>query len=259
MMGILDTIISYKKEELAETKRKMPLTKLQAQLTEVKPGKDFIGALKQERLQVIAEIKPASPSKGVLRPDCNPVEIAEIYRKNGAAALSVLTERRFFQGSLENLVKVREKVNLPLLRKDFIINPYQVYEAKAAGADAILLIVACLGKEQMQELSGLAAESGLAVLPEVHSYAELDKLLLWLNPPLIGINNRNLQTMETTIDTTLSMLADIPPDKVVVSESGIKDKKDAVCLAKAGVSAILVGETLMTAQDMGAKLRELLE
>ncbi len=256
-MSILDTIIAHKKEELKETKRKVPLEKLKAELAETGQGRDFVGVLSAPGLQVIAEVKPASPSKGVLRDPCNPREIAQIYAQAGAAAISVLTEQRFFGGSLANLINIRREVTLPLLRKDFIFDPYQVYEAKAAGADAVLLIAAALSKEQLADLYALAAELGLAALIEVHVYRELDRALL-LDPPLVGINNRNLDTMETNIETTLSMLADVPPDKVVVSESGIKTREQVQRLSQAGVAAILVGEVLMQAEDIGAKLRELM-
>ncbi len=256
-MTILDKIIEDKKEELAETKRITPLAELKARLVDIGQGKDFIGALNKSGLQIIAEVKPASPSKGVIRPDCNPVEIARVYEQNGAAAVSVLTERHYFNGSLENLMKIRQNITLPLLRKDFISEPYQIYEAKAAGADAVLLIAAILSKEQMQDFYGLARELDLAALTEVHNYKELDKTLL-MEPPIVGINNRDLKTMKTDIETSVCMITDIPPEVLVVSESGIKTSQDMKRLAHAGVEAVLVGETLMQAEDIGGKLKELL-
>lgn len=257
-MSILNTIVEHKKEELVETKRKVSLSELQAKVAVAVPNKDFVGALSRSGLQVIAEIKPASPSKGILLDPCDPGKIAQIYAENGAAAISVLTEQRYFKGSLNNLITVRQTVALPLLRKDFIFDPYQIYEARAAGADAVLLIASILSKEQLQDLYGFSCELGLAVLPEVHNYKELDKILLTLDPPIIGINNRNLNTMTTDIRTTLSMLADVPVGKIVVSESGIKSGAEAQKLAMAGVAAILVGESLMLAEKIGNKLQELL-
>lgn len=255
---ILDDIIAFKKEELAETKRKAPLSEMRQRAVDEGPTRGFGRALSSGvDIRLIAEVKKASPSKGVIREDFDPVKIAGMYQESGAACLSVLTEKRFFQGDLVYLGRIREQVDLPLLRKDFIIDEYQVHEARASGADAILLIAACLERGQMQEYLGIAAGLGLDVLVESHTYKELDKSLL-AGAILMGINNRNLMTFEVTLQTTLDLLKDIPDDRVVVSESGIRTRDDVVMLQKAGVDAILVGESLMREPDIGKKVKELL-
>jgi indole-3-glycerol phosphate synthase len=255
---ILDDIVAYKKEELAATKLKTTLSEIKQRVTGEGPTRGFAQALSQgENIRLIAEVKKASPSRGVIRADFDPVKIAEQYQESGAACLSVLTEKKFFQGDLAYLGQIRKHVDLPLLRKDFIIDEYQIHEARAFGADAILLIAACLERGQMQEYLGIAAELGLDVLVESHTYKELDKSLL-AGAVLVGINNRNLMTFEVTLQTTLDLLKDIPDDRVVVSESGIRTRDDVVMLQKAGVDAILVGESLMREQDIGKKVKELL-
>ncbi len=255
---ILDDIIANKKEELAETKSRVSLADIKAKAADAGPVRGFGAALsKGPGIGLIAEIKKASPSKGVIREDFDPLAIARIYAESGASCISVLTEQRFFQGKIEYLEMVRKAQWLPLLRKDFIIDEYQIFEARAAGADAILLIAACLEKRQIEDFLGIAARLGLDVLVESHTYRELDKSLL-AGATLVGINNRDLSTFTVSLQTTLDLLKDIPEDRTVVSESGIKTRDDVVKLEKAGVDAILVGEGLMREKDIGKKVKELL-
>ena len=255
---ILNDIIAYKKEELAGTKRRSSLAEVKARAADAGPVRGFGKALSRSgAIRLIAEVKKASPSKGVIREDFDPVRIAQTYEKSGASCISVLTEEKFFQGRLEYLAAVRKAAGLPLLRKDFIIDEYQVYEARAAGADAVLLIAACLEKDQMAEYLGIAGQLGLDALVESHTYRELDKALL-AGATLVGINNRDLSTFTVSLDTTLDLLKDIPDDRIVVSESGIKTRDDVVKLEKAGVDAVLVGEGLMREKDIGKKVKELL-
>jgi indole-3-glycerol phosphate synthase len=208
-------------------------------------------------IRLIAEVKKASPSKGVIREDFDPVDIAKTYARSGAHCLSVLTEKKYFQGNLEYLGEIRKAVPLPLLRKDFIIDEYQVFEARAAGADAILLISACLERRQIEDLISIATELALDVLVESHTYKELDRALL-AGASLVGINNRDLYTFSVSIQSTLDLLKDIPEDRIVVSESGIRSREDVLRLQQAGVDAILVGESLMREKDIGKKVKELL-
>lgn len=255
---ILDEIIAYKKKELAETKRRTTLAEVRSRIADIGPTRGFSKALSGSgEIGLIAEVKKASPSKGVIREDFDPVTIARIYEESGASCISVLTEKKYFQGSLEYLGDIRKAVKLPLLRKDFIIDEYQVHEARAAGADAVLLIAACLDKGRMEDFLGIAGELGLDVLVESHTYKELDKALL-AGASLVGINNRDLGTFTVSLQTTLDLLKDIPDDRIVVSESGIKTRDDVVMLQKAGVDAILVGESLMREKDVGKKVKELL-
>lgn len=255
---ILDEIIAYKKKELAETKRRLPFPDVKAKALDAQPVRGFGKALSGSgELRLIAEVKKASPSKGVIREDFDPIKIANIYEKSGASCLSVLTEKKYFQGKLEYLDEIRKAVALPLLRKDFIIDEYQVYEARAAGADAILLISACLDKRQMVDYLGVAKQLTLDVLVESHTYKELDKALL-AGALLVGINNRDLKTFKVDLQTTLDLLNDIPDDRTVVSESGITTREDVVKLQQAGVDAVLVGESLMRKKDIGKKVKELL-
>jgi len=255
---ILDDIIANKKEELAGTKRRSSLAEVKARAADAGPARGFGKALSRSgAIRLIAEVKKASPSKGVIRGDFDPVRIAQAYEQAGASCISVLTEEKFFQGRLEYLAAIRKAAGLPLLRKDFIIDEYQVYEARAAGADAVLLIAACLEKDQMAEYLGIAGQLGLDALVESHTYRELDKTLL-AGATLVGINNRDLSTFTVSLDTTLDLLKDIPDDRIVVSESGIKTRDDIVKLEKAGVDAVLVGEGLMREKDIGKKVKELL-
>jgi indole-3-glycerol phosphate synthase len=255
---ILDDIVAYKKEELAATKLKTTLSEIKQRAADKGPARGFARAISQGTdIRLIAEVKKASPSKGVIREDFDPVKIADIYQKSGATCLSVLTEKQFFQGDLAYLGRIRKHVDLPLLRKDFIIDEYQIHEARAFGADAILLIAACLDGGKMQDYLGIAGGLGLDVLVESHTCKELDKSLL-AGAMLVGINNRNLMTFEVNLQTTLDLLKDIPDDRTVVSESGIRTRDDVVMLQKAGVDAILVGESLMREKDIGKKVKELL-
>jgi indole-3-glycerol phosphate synthase len=261
-MSILEQILRDKAEEVAERRRCRPLVELRSQLRDLPPARDFLAALRPNPATeglpcVIAELKKASPSRGVIRPDFDPVPIAQSYAANGAAALSVLTDEKYFQGRLAFLEAISQAIPLPLLRKDFTIDGYQVYEARAARADAILLIAAAVESGPLQDLQALAQELGMAALIEVHTLEELERILP-LNPRLVGINNRDLNTFHTSIDTTLRLRPLIPPGVVVVSESGINTAADMVRLQEKGVHAFLIGESLMRAEDPGLKLRELL-
>jgi indole-3-glycerol phosphate synthase len=255
---ILNDIIAYKKEELADTKRRVPFTEIKNKAADAAPTRGFGKALSSpDGVRLIAEVKKASPSKGVIRQDFDPVSIAEQYEESGASCLSVLTEKKFFQGDLEYLGRIRKIVKLPLLRKDFIIEEYQIFEARAAGADAILLIAACLEKQQIRDYLGIARMLGLDVLVESHTWKELDKSL-HAGASLVGINNRDLTTFTVSLQTTLDLVRDIPDNCTVVSESGIRTRDDVVKLQQAGVDAILVGESLMREKDIRKKVKELL-
>ena len=255
---ILDEIVAYKKEELAETKRGASLADQKKRAADAGPLRGFGAALTATGgIKLIAEVKKASPSKGVIREDFDPVRIATTYQEAGATCLSVLTEKKYFQGSLESLGAIRRAVGLPLLRKDFIIDEYQVFEARAAGADAILLIAACLDRRQLEDYLGIAGNLGLDILVESHTVKELDKTL-HAGARIVGINNRDLTRFTVSLQTTFDLLQDIPDDRVVVSESGIQSRDDVVRLEKAGVDAVLVGESLMREKDMGKKVKELL-
>ena len=260
MADILKKIIAVKTEEVARAKATRSLSGVQAAARAASPVRDFVGALRAKiaagEAAVIAEVKKASPSKGVLREDFRPAEIAATYAAHGAACLSVLTDEQFFQGHLDYLKEARAACTLPALRKDFMIDAYQVYEARAAGADCILLIVAALDDGLMRELEAVAIELGLAVLVEVHDGDELDRALR-LKTPLLGINNRNLRTFETRLDTTLNLLARIPADRLVVTESGILKRDDVELMRAHAVHGFLVGEAFMRAPDPGVELERL--
>jgi indole-3-glycerol phosphate synthase len=260
MSDILDKILAVKHQEIAAARARTPLAELERQARGMPPARDFVGALRAKiaagQAAVIAEIKKASPSKGLLRADFDPVAIARTYEANGAACLSVLTDEQFFQGSAAYLQAARGACDLPVLRKDFTVDPYQVAEARAMGADCILLIVAALAQAQMVALERTALDLGLAVLVEVHDAAELDRALE-LRTPLVGINNRNLRTFETSLDTTLGLLGRIPRDRLVVTESGIHTPGDVSGMRGRGVHAFLVGEAFMRAPDPGAELARL--
>jgi indole-3-glycerol phosphate synthase len=265
MSDILDKIVATKKNELASDSKKISLGNQREQAEEnnrdvlLKP-RGFIQSIEQKialgKAGVITEIKKASPSKGILRENFQPAQIAQSYEKNGAACLSVLTDKDYFQGSNAYLQAARAAYGIPVLRKDFTIDPYQVYEARAIGADAILLIVACLELNQMKELEACAHELGLDVLVEVHNATELEQALE-LKTALLGINNRNLKTFEVTLQTTLSLLSMIPPGKTLVTESGIMTRADVKLMRDHHVNAFLVGEAFMRASDPGAALNEL--
>ena len=257
---ILVKILKRKSEEVAATRAALPLQALREQLASASAPRGFVQALLDRRAAgrsgVIAEIKKASPSKGVLRADFDPVAIARSYADGGAACLSVLTDKDFFQGAAEYMIQARAACDLPVLRKDFMMDPYQVYEARAWGADCILLIVAALDDARMAELADLATGLGMDVLVEVHDGDELDRALR-LDLPMVGINNRNLRTFETRLDTTLSLLERIPDGRLVVTESGILAPADVALMRASKVDAFLVGEAFMRADDPGARLAEL--
>lgn len=262
MSDILQKIVVTKREEIAQALTKTPLAQMRADAESRVLTRDFVGALRSKITAglpaVIAEVKKASPSKGVIRPDFIPADIAQSYAQFGAACLSVLTDRQYFQGSPDYLKQARASCHLPVLRKDFIVDPYQVYEARAMGADCILLIAACLDDAQLAELEAIALGLNMAVLVEVHDRDELQRALQ-LKTPLLGINNRNLRTFEVTLDTTLGMLADVPADKLLITESGILTRDDVRTLRAAGVNAFLVGEAFMRAPEPGLALAELFE
>ena len=264
MADILNQIVEVKRTEVAEARRKRPLEVVRADAESRVLTRDFEGALRRKiaagQAAVIAEIKKASPSKGVLRADFIPADIAQSYAegdgKTSAACLSVLTDRQFFQGSVDYLKQARASCDLPVLRKDFLIDPYQVYESRAMGADCVLLIAACLDDAQMAQLEAIAFSLGMAVLVEVHDRAELDRALR-LKTPLVGINNRNLRTFEVSLDTTLDLKQHLPAGRLLVTESGILTRADVARMREAGVHAFLVGEAFMRAGDPGTALAEL--
>jgi len=260
MSDILNKIIATKHEEIAAAMAVKPLATLEIEAAAQPAPRDFVGAI-QHKLScgqpaIIAEIKKASPSKGVIRPDFHPAEIARSYEKHGATCLSVLTDRQYFQGAPEYLQAARAACALPVLRKDFMVDRYQVLEARAMGADCILLIAAALSLPQMQELEAQAHSYGMAVLVEVHNGEELDAALQ-LKTPLLGINNRNLRTFDVTLDTTLGLLARIPADRIVVTESGIVTAEDVALMRRHQVNAFLVGEAFMRAPEPGEELARL--
>ncbi len=257
---ILKKIIHRKAEEVAERAARVPLEQLMALLDGVAQPRGFVAAIEAKisagEAAVIAEIKKASPSKGVIRKDFHPADIARSYEEGGAACLSVLTDIDFFQGADVYLKEARAACSLPVLRKDFMIDPYQLYEARAMGADCILLIAACLEDARLHELSELAARLGLDLLVEVHDAAELERALL-LDTRLIGINNRNLRSFETSLQTTIELLAQIPKGRIVVTESGIHTREDVALMRQNGVHSFLVGEAFMRAEEPGKKLHRL--
>ena len=257
---ILQRIVERKAEEVAQRAAQLPLSSLMEQLVHASPARGFVEAMRRRlaagQAAVIAEVKKASPSKGVIRADFDPAQIARSYEQGGAACLSVLTDIDFFQGADAYLQQARAACSLPVLRKDFIIDPYQVYEARVLGADCILLIAAVLDDQQLQQLSALATELGMDVLVEVHDAEELQRTLP-LGLPLVGINNRNLRTFATSLQTTLELLAQIPADRIVVTESGIHATEDVAMMRTHGVHSFLVGEAFMRAAEPGERLAEL--
>ena len=257
MSDILNKILETKKVELAAAQASMRLADMQALAENAPKTRDFVGAIRAKiatgKAAVIAEIKKASPSKGIIRADFRPAEIAKSYEKGGAACLSVLTDFEYFQGSAEYLKQARAACSLPVLRKDFMIDAYQVYEARAMGADCILLIAAAIDLAKMRELESVAHKLGMAVLVEVHNDEELD-LALQLQTPLLGINNRNLRTFDVTLDTTLGLLSRIPQGKIVVTESGIFTAEDVKLMRKNNVHTFLVGEAFMRQPEPGIEL-----
>lgn len=258
---ILDEITRRKRGEIARDKAAMSLAAIHAEMATAPPPRDFAAALGVPGISLIAEVKRASPSKGVLRPDLDPVTLARAYEASGAASVSVLTDEHYFRGSLDDLRAVRQSIDLPVLRKDFILDPYQVYQARTAGADAVLLIVAALDDRVLQALLYLVEDVGMAALVEVHNAAELGRALDADVAPgrrIIGVNNRDLRTFEVDLATTQKLRPLVPPDAILVSESGIHGRDDVERLEGMGADAMLVGEALVRAQDVGGKIRELL-
>jgi indole-3-glycerol phosphate synthase len=260
MSDILNKIVEVKREEVAAAKKRVPLEAIRDDALSRVLTRDFVGAMRAKiaggQSAVIAEIKKASPSKGLLRADFIPADIAQSYAEGGAACLSVLTDRQFFQGQNDYLKQARASCDLPVLRKDFMVDPYQIYESRVVGADCVLLIAACLEDAQMAELEAIALSLDMAVLVEVHDRAELERALK-LKSPLLGINNRDLRTFEVKLETTLSLKELVPPGKLLVTESGILARPDVERMREAGVHAFLVGEAFMRAEDPGAALQAL--
>ena len=254
---MLDKIIAEKREEVAQRKRQLPLSVLKERIAQSRAPLDFAAAISGDSTRLVAEVKRASPSRGVLCPDFDPVALAKSYAQAGAAAISVLTETNYFQGSIDHLVAIREAVNLPLLRKDFIFDPYQIYESRTYGADALLLIVAILSQEQLKELLSLGSSLGLSCLVEVHNESEVERALS-SSAKIIGINNRDLATFAVDINTTHRLRPLIPKERIVVSESGVSRREDVEKLKEWGVNAVLVGEALITADDIPARMKELI-
>lgn len=264
-MSILDDIVHRTRADLMQRRAQRPLSELKARCRDRAPARDLLGALRREpgtngrrsgAIRVVAEVKKASPSKGVIRADFVPAALAQTYRDAGAQAISVLTDTPFFQGSLDHLVSVRETVDLPILRKDFHVDPYQLWEARAAGADAVLLIAASLSPAELADLLDLSRELTLTPLVEVHTRQELETALM-SGAALVGINNRDLKSFEVSLETTFALLPFVPGEVVLVSESGISQTEEVTRLASAGVDAILVGEGLLRHADVGEALRRL--
>ncbi|MBI5849350.1 MAG: indole-3-glycerol phosphate synthase TrpC [Nitrospirae bacterium] len=257
-MSILNTIIARKKERLSHAKAAASMAHLKTSLKDIPLPFDFERAIKRTagQIHLIAEVKKASPSKGLIRQDFNHKTIAAVYKEKKVNAISVLTEEDFFQGRLEFLDEVKNISLLPVLRKDFIFDEYQIYEARANQADAILLIAAILGEKQAEEYLHVSRELGMAVLFEVHDHQELE-MALRINVPIIGINNRNLKTLQIDMNTTLELKKEIPADKIIVSESGIKTRDDVLKLEQAGIDAMLIGTSFMESADIGRKIGEL--
>jgi len=260
MSDILDKIVAVKHQEVAAAQKRKPLDVVRADAESRILTRDFVGAMRAKIAAglpaVIAEVKKASPSKGVLRADFIPADIAQSYAEFGAACLSVLTDVQFFQGSVDYLKQTRASCQLPVLRKDFMVDAYQIYESRAMGADAVLLIAACLDDAQMRDFEAIARGLDMAVLVEVHDQAELERALR-LKTPLIGINNRNLKTFEVSLDTTLALRSQVGADRIVVTESGIQTRDHVLRMGAAGVNAFLVGEAFMRADEPGQALAQL--
>ncbi|UCD22451.1 MAG: indole-3-glycerol phosphate synthase TrpC [Chloroflexota bacterium] len=254
---MLDKIVAQKREEVEQRKKVVITACLQERIARQKPSFDFALALKSDNIRLIPEVKQASPSRGMLRSNFDPIKLAQIYSEGGAAAISVLTEANYFMGSIEHLTAIKDVVQLPLLRKDFIFDSYQIYESRAYGADALLLIAAILNQRQLKELVSLSHSLGLRCLVEVHNEGEVERAVL-SEAEIIGINNRDLSTLTVDINTTHRLRPLIPKEKIVVSESGIKSRSDMEKLAGWRVNAVLVGEALVTAPDVPAKMKELL-
>ncbi len=261
MGSILEKIVNHKLVEIARSKLKTPIQELQSSIRDVAPPLDFLIALtdhkRANQISLIAEVKKASPSKGVIRDDFDPLAIALEYARNGASCISVLTDEKFFQGSLDYLKTIRQSIDLPLLRKDFILDEYQVWEARAAGADAVLLIAECLEPEQLKRLYGKITELGMTALVELYDANNIESVLA-CDPNLVGVNNRDLNTFEIDLYHSIRIKQALPDSIAMVSESGIFTHQDVLLMQQNGVDAILVGESLMRSQDIGAAVRELM-
>lgn len=257
MTGVLREIIAHKREELEGRRRRVPLDEMRRRAAAAEAARPFGVALLGPRVRLIAEVKGASPSAGTIRPDFDAAQIARGYEQAGAAAVSVLTDSRYFHGADAHLVAVRRSVRVPVLRKDFVVDRYQVYEARALGADAVLLIAAVLSAPALADLQSLSHELGMAALVEVHTEAEVETALA-VRAPLVGINNRDLDTLDTSLETTRRLRPRVPAGVVVVAESGFEDRSQVEEMERLGVSAVLVGTALMRAPDPPARLRELL-
>ena len=256
-MDILGEIVSYKKKRIAEKKRKIPLAKLRDRITKLPPARDFKEAISLPgKINLICEIKRASPSSGLICRDFNPKKIARTYERNGAAAVSVLTEEKYFLGDILHLFSVKESVNIPILRKDFIIDEYQLYESRAFGADAVLLIASLLDVEDIVKFIKISKNMGMETLIEVHCEEDLEKAL-FTPAEIIGINNRNLKDFTIDLNVTKNLMKKIPREKRVVSESGIKRREDVLLLKNTGINGILIGQVLLESEDIGKKLEEL--
>ncbi len=254
---MLDKIIAQKREEVEQRKKVATMTYLQERIARQKPPLDLALALKGDNIRLITEVKRASPSRGMLSPNFNPIKLARTYAEGGAAAISVLTEANYFMGSIEHLAAINEAVGLPLLRKDFVLDSYQIYESRAYGADALLLIAAILSQEQLNEFLSLSRSLGLRCLVEVHNKNDVERAVL-SGAQIIGINNRDLNTFAVDINTTRRISPLVPKEKIVVSESGIKSRRDIEKLRKWGANAVLVGEALVIADDISARMKALL-
>ncbi len=256
--NILDRIVATKWQEIETAKMARPVQSLVDQLESAPPVRDFFGALSADGpIKLIAEVKKASPSKGLIREDFDPVQIAQCYQQHGATCLSVLTDEHYFQGNLQYLSEIRQSVDLPVLRKDFVLDCYQVVEARVAGADAVLLIAECLDDDQLQVLHDQIVDLGMTPLVEFYEQQNLERVLK-IGAQLVGVNNRNLQTFETDLNHVIQMRSQIPQDRLLVGESGIHGYEDAQRLANAGIDAMLVGEHLMAAEEIGEAVRQLL-
>ena len=256
-MSVLDNIIAHKKKEIETLKKHKPLDETVAEFN-LYPKRSFSQAITHsEEISIIAEIKKASPSLGIIRADFEPLKIAKLYEENGASAISVITDKKFFQGDINFLPEIKTAVKLPILRKDFIIDPYQVYEAKLYGADALLLISTVLSVQQLKKLLNLTHKLGMEALVEVHDEKDLEKALK-IEAKIIGINNRNLKTLKVDLNTCLLLKERVPEEKILVAESGVKTREDILLLEKAGFQAVLIGSALMQAEDIGKKLKEFL-
>ncbi|MDD5711673.1 MAG: indole-3-glycerol phosphate synthase TrpC [Smithellaceae bacterium] len=254
---ILDDIIHTKKVELGRMKSVCPLAELRAMISDLPACRDFKQAISRKDCAIIAEIKRRSPSRGILREDFDHLRIANIYASNGATALSILTDNKFFGGDISFLSQIRDRVSLPLLRKDFIIDEYQIFQSRAMGADAVLLIAAILSPSQLRDYGSLSLELGLHPLFEIHSDEELQPVLQ-ARADIIGINNRDLKNFTTDLGTAVRIAASVPRSKILISESGVRNRGDIEILQEAGIRIFLIGETLMNAPDIGLKLRSLL-